>query len=185
MDALILGIITAVITPTATLVGVWLGSRSSLTAQRELMAAQELQRQRDLVVDVVIVARKFLNQQLVVLPQLFGMDRQAVMEWTTTEMGPAQRELRSALDLAIAKATHSLNDKGLSYMVSELGAGLTLDSDLLKKGPGGELIASDRDVIKWYGQTEDLVAQLETGAWAVLRPPDWLTPESLKPKNDH
>lgn len=178
MGTLILGIITIIVTPTATLLGVWLGGRSSLNAQRELMAAQELQGQRDLIVDVVIIARQFMNQQLITLPQILPMNQKELIQWGKSEMGTVQRELRSALDLAIAKAAHSLNDQGLSHMVSELGVGLTLDFKSLKKGPGGTVLANYEDILKWYREAEQLVAELETSSREALRPPDWLAPKS-------
>lgn len=180
MGTLILGIITAIIAPSATLIGVWLGSKSSLTAQRELLVAQELQGQRELIVDVIVPARQYLDQQVFTLPLVAQMNEKDMLEWVDTDSAVEMRATKKELNRAISRATHSLNNQGLSLAVADLGDKLSLDDETLKDGEGGKFGSDPERVFRWYFKNKGRITSLEALAWKTLRPPQWLTPESLQ-----
>lgn len=180
MGTLILGILAVVIAPTATLIGVWLGSKSSLTAQRELLATRELQTQRELIVDVVVPARQYLDQQVFTLPMVAQMTEADMIEWVDTDSAVEMRSTKKELNRAISRATHSLNDQELSLAVIDLGEKLSLDDETLKGDKGGKFGSEPEKVFEWYFKNKRLITALEAKAWNTLRPPEWLTPKSLQ-----
>ncbi|MEQ8440201.1 MAG: hypothetical protein RIB65_22130 [Ilumatobacter fluminis] len=168
--AIAVSIASPIISAGAALTATWI--TNGRHDKRVQIAADESRRRddRELVVDVLLPAREWTQLMEVLLPALWKMSHEDLVDFVDTDTGVRQREVIERRDVAITRARLFLSNAHLREVVGRLSAFLDQFPDTVM-GP----IYKDKSDIKVVGNGlaaidafSGLIDTLESDAIAIL-----------------